>query len=179
LAAVDNNSASFTVIVESNADRTTVVAIVLADNLLGLELPETSVMIATGGDQVGRVGAERAVPNPALVASKRALQLEWNWAGGLASRGRDHLVQVLNLPDLRSVVSRAGSKVLDIWREQDSGDVLAVSLEVSDGDKSCLLTVLLKMPDENVSLEMVRLINPQRGARRPCFAYRIVSRAKG
>lgn len=136
-------------------------------------------MIAAGGDQVGRVGTERAVPNPALVASKRALQLEWNWAGGLAARGRDHLVQVLNLPDLRSVISRAGSKVLDIWREQDSGDVLAMSLEVGDWDKSCLLAVLLKVPDENIALELVRSIELSSDARRPCFAYRIVSRAKG
>lgn len=167
MAAVNNNSASFTVVVQSNADRTTVVSIVLADNLLRLKLPETSVMIAAGGDQVGRVGAERAVPNPALVTSKRALQLEWNWAWGLAARSRDHLVEVFNLPDLGGVVSRAGSKVLDIWREQDSGDVLAMSLEVSDWDKSCLLAVLLKMPDENIALELVRPIETNRVAPRP------------
>lgn len=105
MAAVNNNSASFTVVVQGNADGTAVVSIVLADDLLSLKLPEASIMIAAGGHQVGRVSTERAVPNPALVASKRALQLEWNWAGRLATRSRDHLVKILNLPDLRSVVS--------------------------------------------------------------------------
>jgi hypothetical protein len=173
LAAVDNNSASFTVVVQGNADRTTVVTIVLTDNLLGLKLPEASVMVAAGRNQVRRVGAERTVPNPALVAGKRTLQLEWHWLGRLATRGRDHFVEILNLPNFRGVVSGAGSKVLDIWREQDSGDVLAMSLEVGDGDKSCLLAVLLKMPDKNVALELVRPIEPNRGACQPflpnCF----------
>lgn len=136
-------------------------------------------MVAAGGNQVGRVGAERAVPNPALVAGKRALQLEWHWTGRLATRGRDHLVKILDLPYLRGMVSGAGSKVLDIWREQDSSDVLAMSLEVSDGDKSCLLAVLLKMPDKNIALKLVRPIELNRGAHHPWLAYRIVSRAKG
>ena len=179
MAAVNNNSASFTVIVQGNADRTTVVSIVLADNLLRLKLPEASVMVTAGGNQVGRVSAERAVPDPALMAGKRALQLEWHRAGRLAARGRDHLVKILNLPYLCGVVSGAGSKVLDIWREQNSSDVLAMGLEVGDGDKSCLLAVLLKMPHKNIALELVRPNEPNRGVRRPCFTYRIVSCAKG
>lgn len=146
------NSASLTVVVQGNADRTTVMSVVLADNRLRLKLPETSVMVAAGGNQVGRVSAERAVPNPALVAGKSALQLERHWAGRLATRGGDHFVKILDLPDLGGVVSGAGRKVLDVRREQNSGDVLAMSFEVSDWDKSCLLTVLLKMPDKNIAL---------------------------
>lgn len=158
MAVVSNSSASFTIIVQGNADRATVVPVVLADNLLCLKLPEASVMIAAGGNQVGRVSTERAVPNPALVAGKRALQLERDWAGRFATRGRNHLVKILNLPYLRGVISGAGSKVFDIWREQDSGNVLAMGLEVGDGDKSRLLAILLQMPDKNIALEIVRPI---------------------
>lgn len=50
---------------------------------------------------------------------------------------------------------------------------------MSDGDKSCLLAVLFKMPDENIALGLIRSIETNRGGCCPCFAYRIVSRAKG
>lgn len=42
-------------------------AIVLADDAGGAELPQTGVVVATDGDEVGGVGAEGAVPHPALV----------------------------------------------------------------------------------------------------------------
>jgi hypothetical protein len=163
LTDVNRNLTSLAVIIEGNANCTTMMAVVLSNDLLRLELPEASVMVAAGGNQVCRVRTEGAVPNPALMTSKRALQLEWHWAGGLATRSRDHLVEILYLPYLGGVVSGAGSKVLDVWREQDSGDILAMGLKVGDGDKSCLLAVLLKMPDKNIALELVRLDELNRG----------------
>ena len=150
--AVNSNLTSFTIIVQGNADCATVMAVVLPNDLLRLKFPEASVMVAAGGNQIRRVSAERAVPNPTLVTGKRAFQFEWYWASRLATRGRDQLVEILYLPYLCGVVSGASSKVLDVRREQDSGDILAMGLKVGDGDKSCLLAVLLKMPDKNISL---------------------------
>lgn len=129
--------------------------VVLSDDLFRMKLPETSIMIAAGSNQVCGVSAESAVPDPALVTSKSALQLEWDGIGWLPTRDRNHLVEILDLPNFGSVVSGTGCKVLDIRREQNSGDVLAMSLEVGDGDEGGLFAVLLKMPDENVALESV------------------------
>lgn len=42
-------------------------AIVLTDDAGGAELPQTGVVVAADGDQVRRVGAEGAVPHPALM----------------------------------------------------------------------------------------------------------------
>lgn len=148
--------AGLAVVIESNADTTTVMAVILSDDSLRMKLPEASVVITGGGDQVRGVGTEGTVPDPALVAGESALELEWNWRRWFAAGNGHHLVEILDLPDLGGMVGRAGREVLDIWREQDTRNVLAVSLEVSNRDQGGLLTILLKMPDEDVALGVVR-----------------------
>lgn len=49
-------------------------AVVLANNLLAVQLPQAGVVVGAGGDEVGRVGAEGAVPDPALVAGEGGLE---------------------------------------------------------------------------------------------------------
>lgn len=109
-------------------------------------------MVAGGGDQVRGVSTEGTVPHPALMAGESALELEWNRSGWLAARNGDHLVEILDLPDLGGMVSRAGGEVLDVRGEQDTRNVLAVSLEVSNWNQGGLLAILLKVPDEDVAL---------------------------
>jgi len=43
------------------------VAIVLTNNTRGAELPQTGIVVAADGDEVGGVSAEGAIPHPALV----------------------------------------------------------------------------------------------------------------
>lgn len=101
------------------------VAVVLADNLLAVELPEPSVVVAAGCDKVGTICAEGTVPDPALVTGEGRLEGE---GLGLVI-GADGL-HVLDFPDLGRVVGAAGGELLDIGREKDAGDVLLVCREV-------------------------------------------------
>lgn len=48
--------------------------VVLADDLLAVEFPQPSVVVRARRDEVSRVGAEGAVPDPALVARQGGLQ---------------------------------------------------------------------------------------------------------
>lgn len=66
--------AGLRVVVQRDTDGTAVVTVVLADDLLGVQLPEASIVIRAGRDEIGRVGTKGAVPDPALVAGKRGLQ---------------------------------------------------------------------------------------------------------
>ena len=61
-------------VVKCNADGAAVVAVILADDVQAAELPEAGVVVRARGDEVGRVGAEGAVPHPALVAVQRRLE---------------------------------------------------------------------------------------------------------
>ena len=49
--------------------------IILPNNLLAMQLPQARIVIAARRDEVRRVGRERAVPHPALVARQRALEI--------------------------------------------------------------------------------------------------------
>lgn len=83
-----------------------------------------------------------------------AFQLERLWAlvvGLCLARDGDHGFEVLDFPDLGSVVSGAGSKVLDVGREEDTGDVVLVCGEVCDGDEGSLLAVLDEVPDVDIA----------------------------
>jgi hypothetical protein len=111
-------------------------------------------MVRACGDQVRGIGRESAIPNPALVTGEGRLQLERNgrsWLGA-GSRGLRVDGGVRNLPDLGGVVGGAGGQVLDVWGEEDASNVLGMGLEVGDRDERGLLTVLNKVPDENVAL---------------------------
>ena len=52
------------------------VAIVLPNNQFALQLPKSGVVVRAGGDKVGRVGGEGAVPNPSLVTVQLLFQLK-------------------------------------------------------------------------------------------------------
>lgn len=61
------------VVVQRNADSPSVMSVILADDRLAAQLPQSRVVIATCRYQVRRVGAECTVPDPALVARQRGL----------------------------------------------------------------------------------------------------------
>lgn len=67
---------SLGVVIEGDADGAAVVAVVLADDLLAVQLPEAGVVVAAGRDEVRAVGAKGAVPDPALVALEGRFQRE-------------------------------------------------------------------------------------------------------
>ena len=100
------------VVVQSDTDGAAVVAIVLADNLLAVQLPEPRVVVAAGSDQIGTICAECTVPYPSLVSRQGGL--EWERPGFRLRAGGLHL---LDLPDLGGVVGAASSQLLDIGRE--------------------------------------------------------------
>lgn len=128
------------------------VTIILPDDLLCMKLPQTRVVVAASSDQVRRVGREGAVPHPALVAGKRALELERARLGRGLARRRDHRLQVLDLPDLGRVVRAARRQMLDVWRQQHPRDVLCVRLEVRDRHQLRLLAVLEEVPHIDATL---------------------------
>lgn len=117
-------------------------AIILPNNLLAMQLPQACVVVAARGDEVRRVGGERAIPHPALVARQRALEFEGPRLGRRLARCRHHRLQVLDLPNLGRVVGAACCQVLDIGREENSRDVLCVRFEVCYRHQLRLLTVL-------------------------------------
>lgn len=123
-------SPTLRVVVQGNANSTAMVSVVLADDLLAVQLPEAGVVVRAGGDEVGRVGAEGAVPDPALVAGQGGL--ERVGAGPVVLGGG---LEVGDFPDLGGVIGAAGGKLLDVGGEEDAGDVLIVGAEVGDGDE--------------------------------------------
>lgn len=52
-------------------------AIVLPDDLLAVQLPQARIVIRTCRDQIGRIGAKGTVPDPALMTGEGGFQLEW------------------------------------------------------------------------------------------------------
>lgn len=123
--------------------------VVLPDNLLAMQLPQSRVVIRARSDQVSRVGAEGTVPHPALVARERSL--EGKWLGIAVLVGLLGLFGI-HLPDFGSVVGRAGCEFLGIGREEDACDVFFVSVEVGDGLEVGTVKGLDEGPDEDVAL---------------------------
>lgn len=143
------NLSRLRVVVQRHTYSTSVMAVVLANDLLAVQLPQARIVIRACGDQVGRVGAKSAVPHPALVACEGGL--EWEWLGITVLIGLLGLLGI-DLPDLGGVVGRAGRKLLGIRREQDSRDVLFVGVEVGDGLEVGAVKGLDEGPDEDVAL---------------------------
>lgn len=124
--------------------------IVLADDLLAVQLPQARVVVRARRHQVRRVGAKGAVPDPALVARQRGLERERR--GLVVLVGLLRLLRV-HLPDLGSVVGGAGGELLGVGGEQDAGDVLLVRVEVRDGLEVGAVEGLNEGPDKDVALE--------------------------
>ncbi len=136
------------VVVERDADGAAVVAVVLADDLLGVQLPEPGIVVAAGRHEVGTIRTESAVPHPALVAGQSGFEGEG--AGFGVGRRRLH---VGDFPDLGRVVGAARGELLDVGREQDPGDVLLVGRELGQGHRLGALKGLDELPHEYVALE--------------------------
>lgn len=104
------------VVVQGNTNQTTMMAVILSDNLLAVKFPQPRIVIRTSSDQIRRVRRESTIPDPSLVASQRTLQLEWLRVHDRSSpsRNRKLRLNVLHFPDLGGVVSGAGSEVFDI-----------------------------------------------------------------
>lgn len=101
-------------VIERDANGTSVMAIVLANDRLAVELPETGVMVGASSHQVGRVGAKSAVPNPSLMAMQRRLKREGIriavcGAGKLVLRRDVVRLRGVDGPDAGCVVGGAGS----------------------------------------------------------------------
>lgn len=144
-------------IVEGDANSAAMVAIVLPDDAPRGDLPQAGIVVGAGGDEVGGVGAERAVPHPALVAVQGDLELE-RVGLGLGGGGRrvgprlSRLPVRVDGPDAGGVVGAAGGQVADVGREQDAGDVGGVGGELADGDERGDVAVLDQAPDVDVAL---------------------------
>lgn len=152
LPLVENNllpSTRLRVVVQRDADGAAVVAVVLADDLLAVQLPEAGVVVRAGGDEVCGVGAEGAVPHPALVAGQGGLEGERLGAAGLVWLGG---LLGVDLPDLGGVIGRAGRELLDVGGQQDPRDVLLVRVEMRDGLQLGAVEGLDEGPDEDVAL---------------------------
>lgn len=122
-------------------------AVVLPNDLLALQLPEAGVVVGAGGHEIRAVGAEGAIPDPALVAGQGGLERE-RFGLGVLGRGLD----VAYLPDLGGVVGAAGRQLLDVGGEEDAGDGLFVRVEVRYGDELGAVEGLDELPDEYVAL---------------------------
>jgi len=125
--------------------------IILSNDLLTVQLPQSRIMITARRNQIRTIRTERAIPDPALMAGERALELERLRFGGCLAGGWDHGFEVFDFPDLGGVVSAAGCEVLDVRREQDAGYVFVVCLEVGYGNELSLFAVLEEVPDVDTS----------------------------
>jgi hypothetical protein len=132
--------------------------VVLPNDALAIQLPQPRIMITTRRDQVRRVCAKRAVPDPSLVAAQRRLEREGVGiaiCGGGSEVGRGLVrVRLVDGPDAGGVVGAAGSEVADVRGEEDVGDVGSVSEELADGDEGGDVGALDHAPDVDVALDI-------------------------
>jgi hypothetical protein len=138
--------ASLGIVVERDADGAAVVAVVLTDDLLGVQLPQARIVVAAGRHEVGAIGAEGAVPDPALVTRQGGF--EWKGARLGVRTSRLHL---FNLPDLGGMVGATGCELLDVGRKEDTSNIFLVCREVGHWDKLGALESLYKLPDKDVT----------------------------
>lgn len=129
--------------------------IILANNLLTMQFPQTRIMIRTSRDQVCRIRTESTIPDPALMTSQSTLQLEWlrvflrSWC---LAWDWQHALEVLDFPNLGCVVCRAGCEVFDIGGEKDSGYVVLMGVKVGNRDEGSFFAVLEEMPNIDIAL---------------------------
>lgn len=124
--------------------------VILSNYILAVQLPESRVVIRTRGDQVRGVGAERAIPDPPLMA----VECGFEWEGvDVAFRGESILwLRIVRLrgvdgPDPSCVVGGTGGEVADIGREEDAGYVGVVGDEFAYRDDGGYVAALDHAPD--------------------------------
>jgi hypothetical protein len=131
--------------------------IILPNNTLTAQLPQPRIVITTRRNQIRAISAERAVPDPALVAVQGGLERE---GGGVALCGAGEGVAGLyvvgggevDAPDARGVVGGAGGEVADVGGEEDAGYVGVVGEEFADGDYGGEVAAHDHFPDVDVAL---------------------------
>lgn len=129
-------------IVERNAHDAPMVPVVLPDDALTIELPQPRAMVRARGNQIRRIGAESAVPNPALVAMESGLEGE---SIGVTVSGQHVLgrgivrLRGVDGPDAGRVVGGASGEMAHVGGEQHAGDVGVVGDEFAHGDERGLL----------------------------------------
>jgi hypothetical protein len=125
------------VIIQRHADGAAMVAIVLADDVLALQLPETRIMVRASRNEIRRVGREGAVPNPSLMAIEFLFELEallLLLVFFVALQHHGGRILEIHCPDSGGVVCRASGEMSNVWREQDSRDVRPMGLELGHGN---------------------------------------------
>jgi hypothetical protein len=143
-------------------------SIVLPNDALAAQLPQSRIVITTRRNKIRAIGAERAVPNPTLVPVQRRLERK---RSGVALRGGRQVVAGLQVvrrrrvegPDARGVVGAAGCEVADVGGEKDARDVGGVGGEFADGDDGGGVVALDHAPDVDVALDMCQQTSPRRG----------------
>ena len=131
------------------------VAIILPDDRLRVQLPQPGIVVGARGDEVRAVGAEGTVPDPALVGLEGGFERK---GAGLALGGEAFVaLDVVRRgrvdgPDARVVVGGAGRQVADVGAQQDARHVGVVGLEGGDGDEGGDVAVLDHAPDVDVAL---------------------------
>lgn len=106
-------------------------------------------MIRASGDEVSRVGAKGAVPDPALMAGQSRLEGERVRIAIVVQLG---CLLDIDLPNLGGVIRRTGGQLLDVGREEDARDVVFVRGEVRDGLQLSAVEVLDQGPNKDVTL---------------------------
>lgn len=150
-ASIARLSSAFGVVVQCNADSTAMMAVVLPDDLLRAQLPQSRVVVAASCDEVRAIGTESAVPDPALVAIELLLELEAA-AVLVAAGGRGAMARQVHRPDTRRVVCGASGEVADVWRQEDAGDVGLMRLEFGHRDERRDVFVCDDAPDVDGAL---------------------------
>ena len=71
------------IVVQRHTHGAAMMPVILPDDGLRVQLPQPRVVVAARRDQVRAVGAEGAVPDPALMALEACLERETDWGWGL------------------------------------------------------------------------------------------------
>jgi len=164
-----SNSSAQRGVVQCHTHRSSMMAVVLSDDALALQLPQSRIVITARSNQIRTIGTEGAIPNPALVASQSRLQRKALCtlaaffsvlnSGSIGIRQAERVVvgverQVVERrrsPDAGSVVGRASSQLADVGGQQHTRDVGVVSGELADGDEAGDVAVEQHAPDEDAA----------------------------
>lgn len=131
--------------------------VVLSDDALRAQFPESCIMIRTGCHQVRRVRTERTVPHPALMPMES--RLERKGIGVLLYQL--HIAAVagsrplrVNGPDARGVIGTACCEMAHVRREEHACDVCVMCDELADRYEGSNVSVLDHAPDIDIALTL-------------------------
>lgn len=132
------------------------VAIVLTNDGLTREFPQTGVVVRASGDKIRGISTERTVPHPTLMRLQRGLQWKCTRGafGGQIFSPFDVVWRIrVNRPNTSGVVGRTSSEVTDVRRKENTVDVGEVGLEARDWNQGRNIAVLDHTPNVDIALE--------------------------